>query len=162
MSRPVISSVTGVVYRVTAMTSPDTANDGADAGADKVQPEREARQSVMLNAIVEHFRRGSSTRHRVRNLSGGGVRIDQAGAFEVGATVLVTVGALAAVAATVVWVRDGAAGLKFTWPINPDEARADTMIAPRRTTDRPQPTGAAPSAGWMPSLVSPYRNRSTR
>ena len=39
--------------------------------------------------------------------------IDQAGGLQVGATVLVTVGQLEAVDATIVWIKEGAAGVKF-------------------------------------------------
>lgn len=57
--------------------------------------------SVMLSATVERFGGGGPTKHRVRDLSSGGVRIDQADALKAGATVLISVGVFVAVGATV-------------------------------------------------------------
>lgn len=128
-----------------------------EAEADPLLP-RAPRHNVLLSALVERFGGAPATRHRVRDLSTGGVRIDQAGSIQAGATVLVTVGALEAVGATVVWVRDGWAGLKFAQPINPDDARAKTMIAPRSASVAPQEApGATPAAGWMRDLRDAYR-----
>ncbi|WP_242154634.1 PilZ domain-containing protein [Sphingomonas sp. BAUL-RG-20F-R05-02] len=119
---------------------------------------RDTRNSVMLSAIVEGFGGGKQTKHRVRDLSAGGARIDQAGALRKGATVLVSVGALQAVAATVVWVENGLAGLQFAKPVLPDDARAKTAIAPRSaSTEDVRPEG--PTAGWLPDLNNPYRKR---
>src|SRR3569623_15002 len=47
--------------------------------------ERLPRASVMLSATVEYFGGGAPTRHRVRDLSPGGIRIDQEGGMRVGA-----------------------------------------------------------------------------
>ncbi|OWK33053.1 PilZ domain-containing protein [Sphingomonas mucosissima] len=127
------------------------------AGDTEPKP-RAPRHSVFLSAIVEHFGAQKTSRHRVRDLSSGGVRIDQAGGFRKGATVLVSVGALDAVGATVVWVKDDLAGLEFAEPVNPEAARAKAAVAPPvfrgQNRDAPGPT---PSAGWMPNLQSPYR-----
>jgi hypothetical protein len=134
-------------------SSPDPSHDPA-------LTERTIRHNVMLRATVERFGGTRSTSHRVRDLSTGGVRIDQAEGLPVGATVLITVGALQSVGATVVWVKDGSAGLKFAQPINIDDARAKAAIAPRREPDRVQFSGpVTPSAGWMPTLTDAYRKR---
>ena len=123
------------------------------------QSERSHRHSVMLSATIEQFGApGDSTKHRVRDLSTGGVRIDGAADFRRGATVLVTVGALESVGATVVWVKDGWAGLKFTQLVDPDQARAKAAIAPPGAAALiRKPAVGAPSAGWVDDLNSPYR-----
>ena len=60
--------------------------------------------------------------------------------------------------ATVVWVKDGLAGLKFAEPIEPEEARAKTMIAPSRAAKPPLESPAiAPRAGWIGDLRDAYR-----
>lgn len=110
----------------------------------------------MLSATVERFGGGEPTRHRVRDLSIAGMRIDQAGSVQRGATVLVTVGALQAIGATVVWVKDGSAGLSFAQPINPDDARAKVAVAPRPAVP---PARGAPTAGWTYDLRNPYNRR---
>lgn len=119
---------------------------------------REPRDSVMLSATVERFGGGGPTKHRIRNLSARGVRIDQAANVPVGATVLVTVGALEAVGATVVWARDGSAGLRFNTHIKPEDARAKAALAPRATSGSVvvEATGA-PKAGWISDIRNPYR-----
>jgi hypothetical protein len=131
----------------------------ADNPVETDQPERSERHSVMLSATIEQFGApGISTKHRVRDLSTGGVRIDGAADFRPGATVLVTVGALESVGATVVWVKDGWAGLKFAQPVDPDQARAKAAIAPVRAgAPIHKPAVTPPSAGWITDLDSPYR-----
>ena len=121
--------------------------------------ERPPRRSVMLSAIIEQFGApGASTKHRVRDLSTGGVRIDGAGGFRTGATVLATVGGLEAVGATVAWVKDSWAGLQFAQLVDPDQARAKAVIAPPGTgASSRNPIATAPSAGWVTDLDSPYR-----
>ena len=61
-------------------------------------------------------------------------------------------------AATVIWMRDDAAGLKFAEPIDPDAARSRTIVSAGRAA----PAVAAlrvptPTAGWVGGLSSPYR-----
>ena len=87
----------------------------SDSTTHELQPRAE-RHRVMLGALIERFGHGGATRHRVRDLSTTGVRVDQAERLQRGATVLVTVGSLAAVGATVIWVEQGAAGLRFAHP----------------------------------------------
>ncbi len=127
-------------------------------------PMREARQNVFLGARVCGFGRNAPTRHRIKDLSTHGARIDGAGALRAGATILISVGALEEIGATVVWVKDGAAGLRFAEPIDPAAARSRTIIsdgaspapggvARRRDDSQSRPIGA----GWATGLNSPYR-----
>ena len=112
----------------------------------------------MLSATVERFGGGAPTKHRVRDLSSGGVRIDQAEALKAGATVLISVGVLEAVGATVRWVADGSAGLAFAERIDPEQARMRAAIAPRGAAKPAitQSAASAPGAGWVAGLRSPY------
>ncbi|TVV70227.1 PilZ domain-containing protein, partial [Sphingomonas solaris] len=84
---------------------------------------RAQRGSVLLIATIEHDGKQEPTRHRVRDLSTGGVRIDNALVLRVGDTVTVSIGAVHALAATVRWIRDGLAGLAFAAAIDPEQAR---------------------------------------
>ena len=113
----------------------------------------------MLSATVEQFGGGAPTRHRVRDLSPGGIRIDQADTIKVGATVLISVGVLEAVGATVRWVGDGCAGLAFAEKIDPERARMRAAIAPRGAVKPAgvQAAAPAPGAGWVTAMKSPYR-----
>lgn len=129
----------------------------ADDNPASDRPERAARHSVMLGAAIERFGGGKTSMHRIRDLSPGGVRIDQATGLSVGATVLVTVGALESIGATVVWVKDGSAGLKFAREIDPNDARARAAIAPRPADDRTPAARGTPRTGWIPNLRDPYR-----
>jgi len=121
-------------------------------------PSRAPRQSVFLSATVEHFGGHKPTTHRVRDLSTGGLRIDHAAGLQPGATVLVSVGALDAVGATVVWASGDLAGLKFAEPIDPQAARAKAAVAPQLSREQPRVVKAlTPTAGWAADLRSPYR-----
>ena len=92
--------------------------------------ERSPRESVLLSAQISTFGGAAPTKHRIRDLSATGARVDQASMLSAGATVLVSVGLLEAVGATVVWVKDGVAGLKFAVTIDPDAARARAAVRP--------------------------------
>ena len=128
-------------------------NDRADAAPVKRIP----RNSVMLSALVEQPGRAEPGRHRVRDLSSGGVRIDTRHSMRVGENVRVTIGALARVRAKVAWVKEGWAGLKFVFPVNPDEARAAAAIPPGSgPMDTRASTGTTPNAGWLSDLSDPY------
>lgn len=131
--------------------------DDPDPGAGAGLVPRAPRQRVMLNAVIEQFGAGPATQHRIRDLSSGGARIDQAGDLRAGSTVLVSVGALAAVGATVSWVRDGTAGLQFAEQIDPEAARAKAAIAPRAKDAAA--TREGPKVGWIPNLNNPYARR---
>lgn len=135
------------------MIDRDDPAPSADAG----RMPRAPRQRVMLSAVIERFGGGPATQHRIRDLSSGGARIDQAEDLHPGATVLVSVGALAAVGATVSWVRDGTAGLQFAEQIDPEAARAKAAIAPRAKDAGVAREGL--KAGWLPNLSNPYARR---
>lgn len=126
----------------------------SDSTTHELQPRAE-RHRVMLGALIERFGHGGATRHRVRDLSATGVRVDQAERLQRGATVLVTVGSLAAVGATVIWVEQGAAGLRFAQPIDPDDARSKTFVAKPSAPTRPrdEPLG---KAGWLGHIRGAY------
>lgn len=119
-------------------------------------PSRQSRPRVMLSAMVKRSSGDPVTKHRVRDLSQGGMRLDQAGSLRVGATVLVTIGALEAIGATVAWVQDGFAGLHFVEAIDTDQARAHTAITPGAPPALPD---GAPTAGWTHDLQNAYRKR---
>jgi hypothetical protein len=126
------------------------------APAREHQPRAE-RHRVMLGALIERFGAGGATRHRVRDLSSTGVRVDQAERLQRGATVLVTVGSLAAVGATVIWVEHGAAGLRFAQPINPDDARAKTFVAKQAGSALPaRDERSLGAAGWLGHIRGAY------
>jgi hypothetical protein len=149
----------GKIPNYRRMTDPQPPEDharAADATPGREMIARAPRNSVFLGATVERFGGGAPTRHRVRDLSTGGVRLDQATGLQAGATILVSVGALQAVAATVVWARDGQAGIKFAEPIDPDAARARAAVAPRPAAYPSAAPSGAPSAGWIPALKNPY------
>lgn len=115
----------------------------------------------MLIATLEHPGSRATTRHRVRDLAPGGMRIDNAEAMQAGTTVLAFVGALEAVEATIKWVKEGFAGLAFPEPINPEAARKKAAIPP--CVDSSSAKGvvfgvpSAPTAGWVEDLRNPYR-----
>lgn len=120
--------------------------DDPDAGG---QAMRSSRSSVMLRASVEHLGGSKTTQHRVRDLSAGGMRIDQAANISPGSSVLVTLGALQSIAAAVIWVKGDSAGLKFADPIDIDEARSQAAVAPRRGLIHPGVIVAQPLAGFL-------------
>jgi hypothetical protein len=135
--------------------------------ADATFGSRIPRRQVLLGAEISGNDGSVPTKHRIKDLSVTGARVDRAEALKLGATVLVSVGALGAIAATVIWVRDGIAGLQFVEPIDPDEARSKTII-PSADRLMPKPGsvaadfrgdyGAPPvTAGWVPGMKSPYR-----
>ena len=123
---------------------------------DHAPAQREPRQSVLLSATLERFGSAETTKHRVRDLSPQGMRIEQAAGLQVGATVLVAVGQLEAVGSTIVWIKEGSAGVKFAKAIDPDQARGKAVrpkanILPRLGKQR----GA--TTGWVADLDNPYR-----
>jgi hypothetical protein len=131
-------------------------------GPDEPAP-RKARQNVLLSAEISQFGGIAKTKHRIRDLSAGGARIDRAGSLRIGATILVSVGQLEEVGATVIWVRGDLAGLKFANVIDPDAARSKTIVQAKGPPGiseqaRSDPSGAAtPSAGWIADLSNAYR-----
>jgi hypothetical protein len=134
-----------------------TEGSEATRPGDQATAQREPRQSVFLSAILERFGSAETTKHRVRDLSPKGMRIDQAGGLHVGATVLVLIGQLEAVGATIVWIKDGFAGLRFANTVDPELARGKAAVRPKASTlsQREGPRGA--SMGWVADLNDPYR-----
>lgn len=131
---------------------------GEPAIRDSLTP-RMPRQQVLLGAEICGFGGGQPTKHRIKDLSVSGARIDKADTLRPGATVLVSVGVLKAVGATVVWVKDGLAGLRFAETIDPDAARSKTIVS---SASVPAPRKAIAvdrgvSAGWIQDLNNPYR-----
>jgi hypothetical protein len=78
--------------------------------------------------------------------------------------VLVSVGLLQEVGATVVWVKNEIAGLRFADMIDPDAARSNTILSPRGQgidksgdAERQMPGADPMRAGWAANLHNPYR-----
>jgi hypothetical protein len=149
---------------------PDPTTAGDDPAPPLASTGRQQRASVMLMASIEQSGGGTATKHRIRDLSSGGIRIDNAAGLRSGELVLVTVGALEAVEATIVWVRADLAGLSFGEQVDPQDARKKprvTSVAPKATADALFPPLPAvknidkvfspPTAGWLGCMRDPYR-----
>jgi hypothetical protein len=136
---------------MTDHSDPNSPDNGTESA-------RLPRQSVFLSATLQQFGSKEASKHRVRDLSEGGMRIDKAAGLQVGATVLVSVGVLQAVDATVVWLRDGWAGLRFAALIDAEQARGKAAVTPkaRSSSSEPLPDNS-PTAGWIQDLNNPYR-----
>lgn len=143
------------------MTVPEQSTRFYAEGDTLGHPARAKRTSVMLIALLEHFGKQAATSHRVRDLSAGGMRIDNAATLKAGATVLISIGALHAIGATVKWVHDGFAGLAFAEQIDLEDAQTKAVIAPDRAIEPTRSTifkvAPAPTAGWIEEIRSPYR-----
>lgn len=115
----------------------------------------------MLMAMVEQFGGKAATKHRVRDLSVSGIRIDNAAGLRPGTTILISVGALQAIGATVQWVRNGFAGIAFAELIDPVDAHKKAAIAPtvpaKPVTMETPRVVPPPTAGWIEELRNPYR-----
>jgi hypothetical protein len=109
--------------------------------SDPAAKPREARESVFLSAVVTGFGQSVPTTHRARNVSPNGVCVDKAETLKRGQTVVVDIGMLEAVGATVRWVEGTLAGLKFAHPIRIDAAKT-----------RPKP--AHIQQGWAGAVPS--------
>ncbi|WP_353434481.1 PilZ domain-containing protein [Sphingomonas faeni] len=118
---------------------------------------REPRQSVFLSATLERFGSAEVTKHRVRDLSPQGMRIDQTAGLRVGATVLVSIGQLEAVGAMVVWIKDGFAGLRFATTVDPDKARGRAAVRPKASMIPRREEQRGATMGWVADLNDPYR-----
>ncbi len=109
--------------------------------------ERSRRDSVILNARIETA--DQVIECRVRNLSQTGACIDNVGNFRAGDRVLVTMGMVHHVEASVRWANGGRAGLHFEG-VEIDIAAArrprGTVMAASRTV-----------AGWLDNIHNPYR-----
>jgi PilZ domain-containing protein len=124
-------------------------------GADTVQ-ERSPRQQLLLGVEIAGLGRGLSTKHRIKNLSATGARVDGAAFLTPGAILSVSIGALEAIEAVVVWVDGPVAGLKFAEPIDPDAARSKTIVSNGKAIPEPVSRDPSPTAGWVADLESPY------
>lgn len=116
------------------------------------------RPSVMLKAMIARKHIDGETSHRVRDISKGGMRIDNAERFALGESVFASVGDLVSVEAKIIWVEGGRAGLAFCQPIKPElglKKAAIPTIVEASSPDSIAP--AAPTAGWFSDLRNPYR-----
>ena len=104
----------------------------------------EKRESVMMRASVWMPGARTPTDHRIRNLSPSGACIGDPAWLKRGDHIRVTVGHVHDVDATVMWVMDGLAGIRFDHPID--------LAAARRTRS----AGVA-QAGWMGDINDFYR-----
>jgi hypothetical protein len=128
---------------------------------------RMKRQNVLLGAAISRPDGSNPTRHRIKDLSTTGARVDRAGELEPDAAILITVGALEAIEATVIWVKGEVAGVRFAKPIDPEAARSKSLVssasppAPGLKTPvlRPGavPSHPQPTAGWIHDRENPYR-----
>ena len=123
--------------------------------ADMVQV-RSPRQQLLLGVEIAGLGRGLSTKHRIKNLSATGVRVDGAAFLTPGAILSVSIGALEAIKAVVVWVDGPVAGLKFEEPIDPDAARSKTIVSIGKAIPDSVSRDPSPTAGWVADLESPY------
>ena len=101
----------------------DTASNAEEASG-----LREARESVMLTAEVRRSGNPTTTKHLLRDLSSRGARLNNAGSFRAGETILVSVGDLQDASATIVWASNETAGLRFSEAIDPALARAKAIV----------------------------------
>lgn len=111
--------------------------------------QRETRSSVLIFAEITR-QNGAVGEHRVRNLSRHGLCVDNDGSFSRGERLDVRMGVLAAVPATVIWLRRDLAGLHLDQPVSLADAR------------RPRAIRAGVSAGWVEEVPDPYRHMPTR
>ncbi|MFA6117549.1 MAG: PilZ domain-containing protein [Sphingomonas sp.] len=117
---------------------------------------RSPRQQLLLGAEIAGIGRGPSTKHRIKNLSATGARVDGAAFLKPGATISVSIGALEAIKAMVVWVDGPVAGLKFAEPIDPGAARSKTIVSNGKAIPVLDSRDPSPTAGWVADLESPY------
>lgn len=140
-----------------------SATDGRDEPSEYalLPTVREIRESVLLAAEVSRFGNSAVTKHRLRNLSPNGAKLDKADALRRGETILIEVGSLPAIGATVMWVDRGDAGVKFFEAIDPATARAKTIVKTTPTRwalapSNPSPERKAELAGWLANLDHSY------
>ena len=104
---------------------------------------REKRNSVIVRAIVM-TPDGKSRESRVRNLSRHGACMEHHGDLTAGMTVMLHLGSMPDLMATVRWIGERLAGLSFAEDIDLDEAR------------KPRGVGVVPRVGWIADLNNPY------
>lgn len=122
---------------------------------------RAPRHKVLLAAEISESRNSAPTRHRVRDISAAGARVDAADSLAKGSNVVVTLGSLRGVAATVAWAQGGDAGLSFESEINPEDARSRpanvTLARPLNPATPVTRPAARVTAGWAAHLNDPYK-----
>jgi hypothetical protein len=133
--------------------------DGPDQteSDDRAAAQREPRQSVFLTSTLERFGSAETTKHRVRDLSSKGMRINSTAGLKVGATVLVSIGLLETVGATIVWIKGDSAGLRFAKAVDPDQARGKAAVRPKAGVSPGQERQGGATIGWVANLDDPYR-----
>jgi hypothetical protein len=107
-----------------------------------------SRHPLIWNGVVHYNHDSSSV--RLRNISAGGALIESAGAFPLGAEVLLDLGEAGSLFATVNWARGDQVGLNFQLPFDLKQlSRLKPMLAPSRWS---QPEylreGAGDSSPW--------------
>ncbi len=105
---------------------------------------REKRNSVIVRALVT-TPDGREWERRVRNLSDRGACVEHDGELQAGTTIVLRMGAICDLDATVRWVSGRLAGLRFAETVNLDEAR------------KPRGTAVQPKAGWIVDIKHAYR-----
>lgn len=123
---------------------------------------RAPRHKVLFGAQISEAADSPPTKHRIRDLSAIGARVDAATPLVQGLKVVVALGNLSDVLATVAWVKDGDAGLSFETRIDPEAARSRPTAATSpaaATPARAANCGSHPrvTAGWAAQLHDPYR-----
>jgi hypothetical protein len=92
------------------------------------------RELVLLVGLLDHD--GQSTFCIVQNISAAGVQVMPYGTLSVGTNLSLRISDETPVDGTVVWTRDGAAGIQFARPLSPDllVRVAEKMVTHRRRT----------------------------
>lgn len=82
-----------------------------------------------LNASVWPAGASTPSVHEIRTLSMCGACLDHEGELKTGATTRVSIGRIANIPAIVTWVREGAAGIRFEYPIDLTAARRGRLAS---------------------------------
>jgi len=106
----------------------------------------EKRESVMMRALVWMPGARMPSEHRIRNLSPSGACMAQPAWLKRGDTIRITIGHVHDADAEVMWVVQGAAGIRFERPIN--------LAAARRAS-----SPGVVQAGWMGGMNDFYRRK---
>ena len=106
---------------------------------------REKRSSVYLRALIDRADGSAPGEHRVRNISVTGACVEHEGELLRGAPCRVRIGIIPEFESQIVWANGRLAGLRFSRPVDLDAAR------------KPRGQVAAPTAGWIIAIDSPYR-----
>lgn len=108
--------------------------------------QREPRSHVMLSARIWRDGWEEPSMHRLINISAHGACLGQATSLARDDVVIVQIGSMEPMEATVAWSRQGIAGLRFAEPID---------VAQARRSRSGQASGV--SAGWMAQINDAYR-----